>query len=102
MLTLAQFGVRPSTVVGWLLLGFALGSQAGEKEIVINEIMYHPPLEMEDLQYVELFNRGDSTVDLSRWKFTKGISYVFPNQTQLKAGEFLVVCRSTNLFANNY
>ncbi|HZR16783.1 MAG TPA: CotH kinase family protein [Verrucomicrobiae bacterium] len=100
---LTRFGIRPSAVVGcWLGLGMALAGNAAEKDVIINEVMYHPPLDLEELQYVELFNRGDSTVDLSKWSFSKGITYTFPNGTKLGAGEFLVVCRNTRVFGGNY
>jgi hypothetical protein len=102
MLKLTQFGARPSTVVVVIFAFFTVGALATEKDIIINEIMYHPPLEMEDLQYVELFNRGDTAVDLSDWSFSKGIKYAFPKQTKLNAGEYLVVCRNLKLFAGNY
>jgi hypothetical protein len=98
----AQLGVWPSTVFGCLLLSVALCARGGERDIIINEIMYHPPLDMEELQYVELYNRGKDPVDLSKWSFTKGIKYSFPAQTKLGAGEFLVVCRNTTVFAGNY
>jgi len=78
----------------------ALPSPVGQ--VVINEIMYHPPLELEDLQYVELYNRGKSSVDLSGWSFSKGIKYVFPKATRLDAGEYLVICRNVKAFAGNY
>ena len=102
MFTLAQCGLRPLAVVGWFLISFALSSAAREKDIVINEIMYHPPLELEELQYLELFNRGAEPVDLSGWSFTKGVKYTFPPATTLAPGEFLVVCRDTGVFSGNY
>ena len=98
----ARVGVSPSTLVGCFLLCLALPTFAGEKDIIINEIMYHPPLEMEELQYVELFNRGSASVDLSKWSFTKGIKYEFPAGAKLEAGKFLVVCRNRKVFAGNY
>ena len=98
----ARVGVSPSTVVGCLLLFFGLSAVGGEKDVIINEIMYHPPLDMEELQYVELLNRGETAVDLSKWSFTKGIKYVFPAGTKLEAGKYLVVCRSAKVFAGNY
>jgi hypothetical protein len=97
-----RFGARPSTVVALVLAFLAIRSGASEKDVIINEIMYHPSLDLEDLQYVELFNRGDAPVDLSGWSFSKGIKYEFPKQTKLNGGEYLVVCRSTNMFAGNY
>jgi hypothetical protein len=102
MLKLTQCGPRPSTVVALILASLALNTSAAEKDVIINEVMYHPPLDLEELQYIELFNRGNTAVDLSDWSFTKGIRYVFPKQTRLNAGEYLVVCRNTNLFAGNY
>src|SRR5260370_35560823 len=101
MLKLAQFGGLTSTVVAVVLASVAL-THADDNGIVINEIMYHPPRELEDLQYVELYNRGKSSVDLSGWSFSKGIKYVFPKSTRLDAGEYLVVCRNVKAFAGNY
>src|SRR5579862_2349822 len=102
MLKLAHFGARSSTVVGCILALFALSLHANENDIIINEIMYHPPLEMEDLQYIELVNRGQTPVDLSNWSFSKGIKFALPKQTRLEGGAYLVVCRDANLFAGNY
>src|SRR5438045_3271278 len=102
MLNRGHFGVLPPAILVLVLTIFGLSAGAGEKDIIINEIMYHPPLEMEDLQYIELFNRGDTLVDISRWSFTKGITYVFPAQTKIEPGGFLVVCRNTKVFAGNY
>jgi len=89
-------------VLSGVLLLIASSSRAADKDIIINEIMYHPPLDLEELQYVELFNRGQSPVDLSRWSFTKGIKFVFPAGSKLDPGGYLVVCRNTNVFVHNY
>ena len=59
----------------------ATRSEASEVNIVINEIMYHPPTEFEGEEYIELYNRGKTSVDVSGWKFTKGILYTFPLST---------------------
>ena len=102
MFNLARFGAGPSTVVALVLASIAISSRAADKDIIINEIMYHPPLDLEELQYVELFNRGQASVDLSGWSFAKGIQFDFPKSTQLAAGGYLVVCRNTKMFAGNY
>src|SRR5437879_1585457 len=75
---------------------------AAESDVVINEIMYHPPLDMEELQYVELYNRGKTEVDLSHWSFAKGIKLTFPEKTRIPAGGYLVVCRNVQVFEANY
>ena len=85
-----------------LVCALAPGSRAAEGDVVINEIMYHPPLEQGELQYVELFNRGASEVDLSGWAFTKGIQFAFDPGTKLAAGAWLVVCRNRAAFAKQY
>ena len=47
----------------------------------------------ESRTWVELYNKGTQTVDLSGWRFDKGISYTFPEGTTLPAGGYLVVAR---------
>ena len=61
------------------------------REIVINEIMYHPISENSDDEYLELHNRGASTVDLGGWRFTEGITFRIPTNTMIAAGGYLVV-----------
>lgn len=71
-------------------------------DVVINELMYHPPDERDDLQYVELFNRGSNVVDLSGWAFRQGFKFTFPPGTTLPPGGFVVVCRNQAAFARHY
>ena len=69
--------------------------------IVINEIMYQPISGREDEQYVELYNRTATNVNIGRWRFTSGISYSFASNTMVPAGGYLVVGKSlTNLLAH--
>lgn len=44
-------------------------------------------------QWIELYNKGATTVDLSAWQFTQGISYTFAPGTTLAPGGYLVVAR---------
>lgn len=70
--------------------------------VVINEILYHAPDDLEDLEYVELHNTGDQAVNLGRWKFTKGLKFEFPVGTRIEAGGFLVLCRNRDRFRQFY
>ena len=70
-------------------------------DVVINEIMYHAPDDLDNLQYVELFNTGDKAVDLSGWKL-KGAKYEFPAGAKIEAGGYLVVCKSLKEFKRVY
>lgn len=60
-------------------------------DIVINEIMFDPPSGHVKGEYVELTNKGGATVDLSGWRFSKGIDFDFPAGVTLAPGAFLVV-----------
>jgi hypothetical protein len=64
-----------------------------EDSIVINEIMYHPITEDSRDEYIELYNRGTQTVDLSGWRLSKAISFGFPPGLELGPGEYLVVAK---------
>src|SRR6185437_10278656 len=61
--------------------------------VVINEIHYNPDQKTEHVEFIELFNVGTNTVDLSGWYFSDGIQYTFGNGTFLAAGGYLVVAR---------
>ncbi len=68
--------------------------------IVISEIMYHPISENDDDEYVELYNRSGSPVNLGGWQLQDGISFTFPSNTIIVAGGYVVVAESlTNLLA---
>jgi hypothetical protein len=83
----------------FLLAGLA-GARAGD--VVINELMYHPPDEREDLQYIELFNQGTQAVDLSGWSFRKGVRFEFASGAKLAPGGFVVIARDARAFARHY
>jgi hypothetical protein len=61
------------------------------KTIVINELMRDPISQDPSDQYVELYNRGATTVNLGNWQFITGISYIFPTNAVLAPGGYLVV-----------
>jgi hypothetical protein len=90
--------MRAFTMV-FLIAGLA-GACAGD--VVINELMYHPPDEREDLQYIELFNSGTQPVDLSGWSFRKGVRFEFKSGVQLAPGGFVVIARDARAFARHY
>src|SRR3954447_16423410 len=102
MATPAYQKLKPLRTVLIPLVLFVVASQGAESNVVINEIMYHPPLEMEELQYVELCNRGKMEVDVSGWSLAKGVKFKFPEKTRIAAGGYLVICRNREIFKANY
>lgn len=85
----------------WVLLLAILPHRSGA-QVVLNEILYHAPDELDDLQYVELHNAGSEPVDLGGWSFTQGIQFQFPTGTRIGPGGFLVVCRNAKRFSEFY
>ena len=78
-------------------------------QVVINEIMYNPYYETspgdpntyntnDDGEWFELFNAGQSAVDMSNWTVSDGVEFTFPSGTSLEAGKYLVVARSAERF----
>jgi len=83
---------------------------AFHNEIVINEIMYNHaslpngtnlPVPSSE-EWLELFNRGATTVDLTGWTLDGGISYAFAAGQTLAPGAYLVVAKDTNALRVSY
>ena len=71
------------------------------RDVVINEIMYHPISDLDDDEYIELYNRSGSAIDLTSWKLQGGVSYTFPEGAEIPAYGYIVVAENaTNLIAN--
>jgi hypothetical protein len=78
-------------------------------DLVINELMYHPmalystnlPVESDE-EWVELYNRGESTVNLAGWKLADAIQFTFPSNTFLAPGGYLVVARQAAALRANW
>lgn len=62
-----------------------------QTSIVINEIMYDSPSDHGTAEYIEIYNRGTETVDLTGWKISDGVRFDFPDGTSIAAGDFLVI-----------
>ncbi|MBT6463215.1 MAG: tandem-95 repeat protein [Opitutae bacterium] len=70
--------------------------------IVINEIMYNTLGDKPQEEFIELQNTGSLEADLSGWRFSKGVSYTFPDNTRLGIGEYLVVTSDRLTFRTRY
>ncbi|MEF3692453.1 MAG: lamin tail domain-containing protein, partial [Candidatus Moraniibacteriota bacterium] len=73
-------------------------------KIRINEVFPNPAAKGEENEYIELYNFGDEIIGLSNFVLkdaTKSGGYVFPTETELKPGEFLVIYKSTSKISLN-
>ncbi|MES2569266.1 MAG: CotH kinase family protein, partial [Verrucomicrobiota bacterium] len=83
------------------LIGIALLAVRSQAGVVINEIMFHPAGLPENpaLEWVELYNADPADpVDLSGWKLSRGIDFLFPAGTTLAPGGYLVVAANVEAF----
>ena len=60
-------------------------------DVVINEVQYDPASGKDGEQFVEIYNRSPTAVDLGKWRLSGGISFTFPTNTTLAPGGYLVV-----------
>ncbi|BBO35643.1 lamin tail domain-containing protein [Lacipirellula parvula] len=96
-----KFGVRYlALALSLCLLAPASGS------IILSEIMYEPQNGSANREWVELFNTGSSSIDLSGWQFGKpqvnAWTSAFPTGTTLGAGQALVLTPSASTFDSDW
>ncbi|PYK99901.1 MAG: hypothetical protein DME19_07015, partial [Verrucomicrobia bacterium] len=70
-----------------------IGPSSRRTGLVISEIMYHPTNRPDGkvLEFIELYNSQVFAEDISGYRLTGEISYVFPTNTTLSPGGYLVV-----------
>ena len=99
-------GVFRLCALAWVCV-FLLPGGGFANSVVINEIMYNPvdgqtPVDGNQYEFVELFNDGVGSVDLTDAYFSSGITYTFTNSTILAQGAYLVVVKNRTAFTNRY
>ena len=65
--------------------------------IVINEIHYDENDKTLRAEFIELYNNGEESVDMSLWYFSDGIDYTFKEGTTLQPGAYLVVAENPEI-----
>ncbi len=71
-------------------------------DVVINEIMYHPPTDLDSDEYIEIYNRSSKNIDISGWSFSRGISFAFPKGTIIPAHSYLVIAKDREHLISKY
>ncbi len=79
-----QTSINSSDLVFGLELSGIITTDPGTPDVPVRE---------SDEQWLELHNRGDVPIDLSRWNFSEGITFTFPQGSSLAAGGHLIVAR---------
>ena len=74
-------------------------------DIVINEINYKDSEDFEVGDWVELYNKGSSAVDLSNWVFKDDDDtheFILPAGTSIPAGGYVVLAKTLSLFQTKF
>jgi hypothetical protein len=71
-------------------------------QVVINEIFYNAPEDLDDLEYIELWNSGDREVDVEGWELSDGVLLSITRGNKLAPGGFFVACKDAELFERIY
>lgn len=96
--------------INWLNLNIGSYNGCADVELpplVISKIHYHPEdwwaIDGDRLEFVEITNNGDETVDLTGIYFRElGVTYSFPAGTTLAAHEPLLLCSDSLVFMDYY
>jgi len=69
--------------------------------IVISELHYNPSLTQgidNNFEFIELYNRGNTTVDLSGYRFIEGLEFGLPPGTRLAPGQCLLISKRAQTY----
>ncbi|HKQ37223.1 MAG TPA: lamin tail domain-containing protein, partial [Verrucomicrobiae bacterium] len=70
-------------------------------KVIINEIMFNPRSGKSAHEWLELHNVSSGIINLTGWRFTRGVQFIFPN-VSIQPGGYLVVAADPVAFQTNY
>lgn len=69
-----------------------INDPTGDTIVTFNEIMYNPVGNTDSrLEWIELHNQLAIRMDISNWRLSGGVNYVFPEGTVIPGGGYLIV-----------
>jgi len=84
---------------------FTIADAGDPTEIVINEIMYNPPVDLgsdDFFEYVEIYNPLDIEMNLSGWEFSNAFNYTFEPGALIAATSYLVISKAPDSLIAHY
>jgi hypothetical protein len=85
-------------LVACVLAVAAMFTTASRAQVVINEIHYHPADPNPNAEFIELYNAGSTSEDISGWYLDAfPIPFVFPTIPPIPVGGYVVVAKDTAL-----
>ena len=91
----------PSPGIALLLVGLLAPWSMGGADVVITELMYHPPSDLDGDEFIELLNTGALEIDLQDWCFD-GVVLCFPPGATIPSGGRLVLAQDATRFETTY
>ena len=70
--------------------------------IVINEIHFNPPDNTLAQEFIELYNPDSSPAELTGWRLSGAVRYLFPPDTVVPPGGYLVVAEDPGVMATTF
>jgi hypothetical protein len=95
----------PSTLALLALLAAAASAAPAPPAgpaVVINEIFYNAPNDLDDLQWLELHNPGAARLDLAGWRLDDGKLFEFPPGAGIEPRGFVVLALDAAAFRRTY
>lgn len=94
--------MKKTRIILQILLLFSCVRLLEAQKICINEVHCEAAKGDGRVEFVEIHNFGPTEIDLSNWRLTKGIKYVFPQGTRLAAGQFAVIVADKAAFTKRF
>ena len=88
---------RWKTVISAIFFFLALALARNASAVIITEIMFNPPAELEaahggaNLEWIEIYNDEPTVVHLTGYYFSEGVNFTFPFDTYLEGRSYLVI-----------
>ncbi len=70
--------------------------------VIINELHVQPDVKTEQVEFIELYNRGSQEISLEGWHLRDAVDYQFPAGTSLAPGAILVVAMEPGEYQTKY
>jgi len=67
------------------------------ESLIINEIHYNPA-NGDNYEFIELYNTGSETIDITGYSISDGINFTFPNNTSVNSREFIIIAKDKTLY----
>ena len=71
-------------------------------DVGLNEIMYNPISGSSADEFVELYNKGTNAIDLSQWRISGGIGFIFPTNIIIPPHGYFVVAHDVRSLVSNH